>query len=399
MVKPENFQISFSNEKSVFYAGQIIEGQVKFRFLRPERAKSLTIFFVGTEATFNGPAGTKRSAEETEIFKVKSVLWNAPAGYFEARSYIFPFKVDLGAYNFPSSYEGEYANIRYKFKAVIDRPSRFGHSTSIPITLLSAIPNFVPELIVPESYSVEGTYGMVSRETLKLLVETKFRSCCPGGKLVLDVSLLPHGTKSFMGLNVKLIQEVKVNGQEKTSITLNTISSLDVPLRVDGGFEDEDDQDFIRLAVPSTTPPTISSSPRITIDYHLLVMATVSWSYAPLTVKIPVQISTLNVTMDEIPPLASGHHYLPPLIIAGQFLIQDEGEVASSLPLGPRHSLTPSLTSDVSSLYSQDSDEFDSRRRSIFQPNYSPGRCESTPFNSKPFIPIEPLSSPRTILS
>ncbi|KAI0244886.1 hypothetical protein L0F63_000114 [Massospora cicadina] len=368
MGKPENFQFGFANEKPVFYAGQVIEGKldpaeshIQFRFLHPERAKSLTVFFIGSETTFSGPAGTKRNSEETEIFK----------------SYLFPFKVDLGAYNFPSSYEvrllfqGEYGNIRYKFKAVIDRPSRFGHSTSFPITLLSAI---------------ISTYGMVTRETLKLLVETKSRSCCPGGKLILDVSFLPLGSKSITGLEIKLMQEVKVIFQSKTSVSTNVITTFTMPLQANCRFDD--DQDLVRLTVPSTTPPTTSSSLRITIDYYLLVTAAVSWPYTPLVVKIPVQISTLNVTMDEIPPLASGHHYMPPVIHPGQLVVQDEGDVASAMPYSSRHSLTPSLISDVSSLYSQDSDEFDSRRRLMFQPNYSPVVC----------LPPTP-SSPRAILS
>lgn len=393
MVKPENFNISFEADNTTFYSGQTINGQVRFRFFRPERAKALTIFFMGSECTYGSPAGTKRVVEEHEIFKAKQVLWEEDCGFFEAKTYTFPFKIELGAYNFPSSYEGEYANIRYKFKAVIDRPSRFGHSTSIPVTMMSAIPNFIPEFTKPGRFVTEGTYGTFNRETLQIIAETKFRSCCPGGKLMLDVAVFPRGTRSISSVDIKLIQEVEVTYQSKPLITNNTIATYSLPLN-SVNVSDEDDQDIVKIIVPSTTPPTIETSNAIKVSYYLLVTGAVAWSYAPLSIKIPVQLSTLNVTGDEIPPLASGHHYLPPIIYTGEPSCLEEPDS----PRNSRHSLTPSLTSDVSSLYSHDSDELDSRRRSIFQPNYAPSRFEVFPTHGKIFSPTQPLESPRTLI-
>ncbi|KAI9296667.1 hypothetical protein K502DRAFT_337177 [Neoconidiobolus thromboides FSU 785] len=382
MVKPENFSISFKDDQKVFYAGQILEGFVKFRFQRPERAKALNLFFTGIESTYSGPTGTKRAVEDNEIFKVKRILWDNPCGYFEAKSYVFPFKVDLGAYNFPSSYEGENASIRYKFKAVIDRPSRFGHTTVAPITLLSSIPNFVPALIKPETFSAEAVYGVVSKEKIRLTADTKFRSCTPGGNIVMDISVYPRNTKSVNTLSIKLIQNIQLIDNETPS-SQKEISAIEIPAH----RNDDDDNDLVRLSVPSTTPPDINSSQILGINYYIVISAAVAWSYTPLILEIPVQIATLNVTLEEIPPLLISDHYLPPNIDAGEFYTTSDGKGNA------RHSLTPSLISDVSSIYSHESDEMDPRKQPI-QPNYSPERYEK---EKPPFSAMYPLDISRSV--
>lgn len=398
MVKPEYFTINFNNEKTTFYAGQVIEGQVRFRFKHPERAKALTILFTGTEATYNTPVGTKRVPSETEIFKVKQILHNPPCGFYDAKGYIFPFKVELGSYNFPSSYEGDWANIRYKFKAIIDRPSRFGHSTSTPITLLSSIPNFVPDLIKPEVFKTEGTYGTFYRETIKISAETKFRSCCPGGKFLLDISVYPLNTRSITSLDINLIQEVSVISQSRPIVTQNTITNFNVVMDPQGGLEDGDEE-LIRILVPSSTPPNVESSHYINISYYLLISAGISWSLVPLTIKIPVKISTLNITDDEVPPLISSSHYISPTIEAGEHICVEDNEHSNTLPTRSRNSLTPSLISDISSVYSTESEDLETRRKFLFNPNYSPVCCDV--FTSEPnnLPSLSPLHSPRAILT
>lgn len=302
---------------------------------------------------------------EHDIFKVRATLWEHPCGYLSATSYAFPFEIQLGDYNYPSSLESLNGFIRYKLKATIERPAKFGHTTAVPMTLLSSIPKFHPDFTEPQTYTNENTYGVMTRETIKLITDTTFRTSCPGGDICLDLAFAPVNTKSITGLDIKLIQVITLLGLEKETQICNPVSQIQ--------FNSIEELDLIRVPVPEEISPSIFTSKVLRVTYKVAVSASVAWSRVPLLVEIPIQISTLNVTLDELPHLLSVGEYLDPLLLAGD-TNYDEVEILEDISdiLAPRSrlSLTPSLCSDLSSVFTNDSDEMD-RRRTILMSHSS----------------------------
>ena len=135
-----NFNIQFEKPLKVFFSGEVVNGRVMIDLSQEKKFRKIKLELVGrgevqwTErrtVSRTDSDGTTRTETVTDYyrnseqyFKQEVVLHHGPS--LPPGLHILPFSLLLPP-NLPSSYEGEYGNVRYFVKADIVRDWKWNH--------------------------------------------------------------------------------------------------------------------------------------------------------------------------------------------------------------------------------------------------------------------------------
>ncbi|XP_014669738.1 PREDICTED: arrestin domain-containing protein 3-like [Priapulus caudatus] len=171
MGKLEAFQIAFFNTHSqlvpVYYAGQVLSGQVIVELNEPITMRGIKLTLKGTASVHwserhNTGSGKHRHSHtshyrnEELYFNHEIMLFSKEPGTSDnptmpAGRRVFDFSVQLPPH-LPSTFEGAHGNVRYSAKACIDRPWKFDHTAKGMFTVVSVMDlNSSPEAASPVS--------------------------------------------------------------------------------------------------------------------------------------------------------------------------------------------------------------------------------------------------------
>uniref|UniRef100_A0A914XTQ6 Arrestin C-terminal-like domain-containing protein n=1 Tax=Plectus sambesii TaxID=2011161 RepID=A0A914XTQ6_9BILA len=141
MGKIKRFEVVYSNDSGVFYAGQPIAGKIILELKEPLKAKGVKIRCQGElYVSFTDPSTKKRHTERHSYFDHTDTIFTADqpldAGIHE---YAFSFTFNAPGV-LPSSFESQYGHVRFWSTAYLNLPllSR-DQSTRKPFSLVSIV--------------------------------------------------------------------------------------------------------------------------------------------------------------------------------------------------------------------------------------------------------------------
>lgn len=182
MGKIKRFEIVYSSESGVFYAGQPIAGKIVLELKEPLRIKGVKIRCQGELfVNFNDPKTKKRHTERHCYFDHCDTVFGGADEPISAGTHEYPFSFAFNAPGvLPSSYESQYGHVRFWSTAYLNLPflSR-DQSTRKPFSLVSIVDlNNEPLAFTPGYRHRECRFSLTDR-----------LMCCVGGGLSGTVKL------------------------------------------------------------------------------------------------------------------------------------------------------------------------------------------------------------------
>ncbi|WAR00288.1 ARRD3-like protein [Mya arenaria] len=320
--------VHIDNLKQVYFPGDQVSGRVVLEI--SEELKKSSFCFTGSRMSIGQRGGKLRTAHipfttATMRTTLYSTSRSSEKTVMAPNVYTFPFTAVI-PYNIPSSYEAHIGQVRYMFKANVDRPWAFDMHAKHMITVMDALDlNTIPNLEVlcclccasdPISAHVRvERQGYVAGEEVQFWAEINNQSnrtmTCSKGSLLMSVSY---------------------HARSKTRTVGNVLGELRHGA-IEGGGTDA----FVgeRLHIPAV-PPSFLRGCRI-IDIRYFVNVTVDPSGLGFDLHVPVEIVIGSIPLRNI---AQQHGFaLPP----AQQPIQD---------LQPRPEMPPPYVGAPKGLYS-----------------------------------------------
>ena len=283
MGKISEFSIHFDPPQAVFYPGRPVSGYITLDLKKPMKMRGIHIKLSGKAYVHWKERGEKEknrnkrsyTGKEAIITAVQCVYGELPGSGSEiylhpAGKEIYLFSLTLPS-QLPSSFESRHGFIRYILKAKVVKPWKFDRKAKCPITINELINTNHPMY-------AEGIHGEAYQEVLSFcclggVAEMKAniaRSCyCPGETILLNTNVENGTYKNMHKLKAKLIQTVTYNAPGGSKTVTSEIAILNGPPIRKRKYERWENQPF---NIPAT-PPTITTSKIISVDYKLEFLA------------------------------------------------------------------------------------------------------------------------------
>lgn len=302
-------EVQLDNPWNTYYAGQTINGQVKFTFDSPKKVRGIIIRFLGeanTEWTEERNVTTSEGKTENEIthlkgheeyFKIQYYLLggkNSSETELPVGTYTYPFTCALPP-TLPSSFEGEFGHVRFTIKVTLDRPWKFDQDMKMAFTVIAPVDlNLNPRV----------------KEPFKLELEKSFCCfCCRSGPLAVITSIPQTGYVSGQTLpitcevdNTSNVNLTAVKLELRKLVTFHTnqprsekreskviIATLSI-----GPVNAGESRTFTQqMEIPALPPTNLLNCGIIALDYDLHVDCDVSGPHRNLTGKVPITLGTI----------------------------------------------------------------------------------------------------------
>ncbi|XP_068085936.1 arrestin domain-containing protein 2 [Anabrus simplex] len=333
----KEFRIYFDNPLATYYGGQVVSGYLSVKLDKEKTMRGIEVRFRGRaevewkeSRTVRDSNGKSRTVWET---------YSACESYFENRKYLvgseqgdmalpvgnhaFPFILTLPN-NLPSSFEGQYGNVRYTVKATMKRPWKFDHDAKAAFTVLS-------QLDLNSERNIQEPYKAVKEKFLCCC-------CCKSGPITL-IATVPV-TGFVPGQDIPIFLEVDNTntdvvisniicklkktvwfsarhlGHDKVRKTEDKVASVEtnemVGLTGCGNWT-------LKLKVPSVPASYLKHCNIIDIKYELGIKGVIDGPHANMKTEIPIIIGTIplvsffpNMVPASAPPMVPRDSDLPP---------------------------------------------------------------------------------------
>ncbi|PFX33067.1 Arrestin domain-containing protein 3 [Stylophora pistillata] len=307
MGKVDFFRVVFQGDKSTFFPGEVIYGNVNVKVNSELKLRGIRVEFHGEAKVFlsGGDHSRKRSANSEEYINLVATLYGkAPEQSGEnpvlgPGEYSFPFQFHMPGDNLPTSVEGNFGHVRYWLKAFIDRPWRFDITTKSVFTVIERVDiNLTPGLLQPCQVEKEQQYGFACFSgPLSATVQTDRGGYCPGESIAFSAFINNQSGCRLNGAEIVLhqisvytIKSGLTSGKISAKRAIKTVASQKrEEIRGVGDHHLE----MLPLRIPSL-PPTMSSCSCIKISYEAKFILHVSgWRAKDLVLSVPLTIGSV----------------------------------------------------------------------------------------------------------
>ncbi|XP_013417424.1 arrestin domain-containing protein 3-like isoform X1 [Lingula anatina] len=312
------FAVLFDNPQAVYQAGATITGHVLLDIDEELKTRGVRIKFEGrayvhwtetrTESYTDG-SGNRRTRTYTvhysshqKYFETKVILYghsqSNEAFYLPPGTKTYPFRFDLPPY-LPTSFEGEFGNIRYIARATIDRPWWFDYHTKRGVNILSVKDlNTKPHLMTP--------MGVADSKTLCCLccasgpIEAKMSlsrtGFVPGESIPFRIEITNKSNSDLTAVNVELNQHVSFYAEGSSRHSMRNVASMSL-----GSIAATKSEEFdnVWLRIPPVPPTETELCRIIQITYQLKLIVTPSGPSFSLKVPLSVTIGTIPLRMSS----------------------------------------------------------------------------------------------------
>ncbi|XP_046581080.1 arrestin domain-containing protein 3-like [Haliotis rubra] len=256
MGKLKQFSITFDNCKGVYYAGEVVRGQITIDLNEPMKMRELRLTCLGrayvhwSELENVGRRGGRQRLETVEYsaeegyFKHRFRLWGKDlrgedTNCMQPGHHTFPFDLLLPA-TLPSSFEGSYGYIRYWVKGTIDKPWKFDHHCKKAFTVIANLDlNKEPQASDPIRCEGEVNAGcwLCKCGGYSAIFCTNCRGCVPGEVLLLYTEVENHTRWSNCSAEIRLKLVMSYHTDRKSRQEKKVITRLKHD-RLSSGNED-----------------------------------------------------------------------------------------------------------------------------------------------------------------
>ncbi|XP_046860339.1 arrestin domain-containing protein 17-like [Xenia sp. Carnegie-2017] len=293
MGKPDEFKIIFTNNKRVYYAGDMVTGNVVTKSRKKLKFRSIRMEFLG-EARVAKPNSKDWVAvknyfdEKVEIFG-KDGSHDSSYPVISAGDHAFPFHFEIPMSHLPSSFEGKLGCIRYTLKAIMDRPWKSNYSSKSAITILEMVDINEPWALEPiiMEREMQEQFMCFNRGSVIAQLRTDRRGYCPGEAIALTGGLCNNMSKRTKPVKVILYQKTKyTQGKKITTVNKCVKVSKDKRLPPHTPVQWENQM----FSIPPI-PPTINNCKFIKVSYELEVC--IQTRRNQLVLSLPITIGTV----------------------------------------------------------------------------------------------------------
>ncbi|XP_052795627.1 arrestin domain-containing protein 3-like [Mya arenaria] len=338
--------VHIDNLKQVYFPGDQVSGRVVLEISEELKVRKIELLFHGfadvhwTERrqTKNGSHTVHYRNHEDYFVQHFPLFGKDQTGedktVMAPNVYTFPFTAVI-PYNIPSSYEAHIGQVRYMFKANVDRPWAFDMHAKHMITVMDALDlNTIPNL---ESRAEKTDQKVLcclccASDPISAHVRVERQGYVAGEEVQFWAEINNQSNRTMTCSKGSLLMSVSYHARSKTRTVGNVLGELRHGA-IEGGGTDA----FVgeRLHIPAV-PPSFLRGCRI-IDIRYFVNVTVDPSGLGFDLHVPVEIVIGSIPLRNI---AQQHGFaLPP----AQQPIQD---------LQPRPEMPPPYVGAPKGLYS-----------------------------------------------
>nr|XP_039251906.1 arrestin domain-containing protein 3-like [Styela clava] len=326
MGKLSVFGITLEGNRTVYFPGDFIKGQVLIQVTEPMKMKAIKIMCVGrayvhwTETRTTGSGENQRTEtenySETENLFEQTIIVHGEGANEQTNlsqgQHVFPFQYQLPT-PLPSSYEDGIGYIRYWVKGTIVKPWKFDKYTTQVFTVLDTLDlNNIPNISTPSGNSDTKTLccWCCTSGPIEAEFHTDRSGYVPGEYILINAAITNSSYSKVKYTSAMLMQNVTYHATTKTRIdsrVVNTIMGPGVDKRATENWTNK------RLHIPPLPPSESLHCRIIDITYsvifqaHLRTCAVDMRLYAPITIgTIPIR----SLQMYRNPPPSIGNQRL-----------------------------------------------------------------------------------------
>ncbi|XP_060648503.1 LOW QUALITY PROTEIN: arrestin domain-containing protein 17 [Drosophila nasuta] len=314
--------IRLDNPERIFYAGQVIRGEIWMNLNKRTKIRAIKIQVTG-KGKCKWMEILRKNSNNNEytrsLFYTSKEIYEhseTPLPEFEPNGvelspgeHTFIFNVALGR-QLPSSFKGSYGSIKYKMRILIQRPWTFNERHTIPFTVVKNMPlpatyrsNPTPlEKQITKTISLFGTRPI----TMVALLPEDF--AVRGEPLRICVTVMNNSTTNVEKLRFNVLQYITYYSH--VPLRVQKVECIGIASKETGSVHKKSERSFAHeLLMPDTAQPTDQEySGVITISYELRVEAVLRGFFKNLVLNLPFKV----YSQDSSTRLGSVRPSLPP---------------------------------------------------------------------------------------
>nr|XP_039254095.1 arrestin domain-containing protein 17-like isoform X2 [Styela clava] len=279
MVKPKQFKLILNDEKTVYFPGNMISGQLVIELDNPMKMEAIAIKFIGQAYVhWTGQQSSGGPSAIENLFYHEDIV---PGKYDNQTSlakghHVFSFQYKLPE-PLPSSYEDLIGYIRYFVKATIVKPGKFEQNTVRAFTILDSLDlNAIPDAMKPcgGQESKQLCYLCCKSGPIEMEFHTDRSGYVPGEYILLNGTItnsrLEFSNTKVEGSSVQLIKRVTYHAMYNSKIVILEVARINGPPVPKHGSITWTNE---RLRIPPLPPSEINHCKIIDIVYFVQFQA------------------------------------------------------------------------------------------------------------------------------
>lgn len=309
LTMPVGIRIQFDSPYATYYAGQTVTGRVHVSVDKPKRIRAITFNVKGEAQVKWQESENKKDAQGKDY--TDTTDFTSQETYYENQYYLFgsangDIELAQGEYSYPfscqipptapSSFEGEYGQIRYTVRATLDRPWKFDSDAKAAFTVVAPLDlNGLPQAKEPIEFEKSKSFCCLWCKSgpLTLTVKLPTSGYVPGQTIPFQIEIENGSNIRVRPINCELRKEVSWHAKNPYSKTNTTKTKL-ADLAVDAEVLPHNSASFSQdLKVPAIPPSNLSNCSIIDLQYVLKVEAVVGGLHKNLSARIPIVMGTI----------------------------------------------------------------------------------------------------------
>ncbi|EDV93645.1 arrestin domain-containing protein 17 [Drosophila grimshawi] len=361
-MESERLCIRLDNPDRIFYAGQVIRGDIWMNLTKRTKIRAIKIQVTG-KGKCKWMEILRKNSNNNEytrsLFYTSKEIYEhseTPLPEFEPRGlelspgeHTFTFNVALG-HQLPSSFRGSYGSIKYKMRILIQRPWTFDQRHTIPFTVVKNMP--LPATYrsnpTPLEKQITKTISLFGTRPITMLALLPEDFAVRGEPLRICVTVVNNSTTNVEKLRFNILQYITYYSH--VPLRVQKVECIAIANKETGAVAKKSERSFAHeLLMPDTAQPTDEEySGIITISYELRVEAVLRGFFKNLVLNLPFKVYSQDVSAR----LGSMRPSLPPRPDDGPPGPDDAAaSVAPGNPFEPSAALSvyPALDSSIGS--------------------------------------------------
>ncbi|OWF44458.1 arrestin domain-containing protein 3-like [Mizuhopecten yessoensis] len=303
----KNLDIRVNGGQSVFYPGQMVQGNIHLDVDSDTKVKEIRLRFRGyadvhwTEQKSRGSGKHRRTytkhyrSHETYFDNIVKVLVPGPGEdqlIMKPGQYTYPFGMQLPG-KCATSFEGGVGRVRYYLQAIVDKPWAFDNEHFHPFTVIQL-------LDLNGRTDVMNTVENQGSKTLCCLccesgpITGKLRlnrtGYVPGEKIMVQGEVVNHSRRAMKNHQINLLMNVNYHAGGKTRRVQTEVAEL---RKIEIPPGESDSWNGEGLVIPPLPASGLPGCSIITIDYTVELQVVPSGLAFDLSVPIPVIIGSI----------------------------------------------------------------------------------------------------------
>ncbi|XP_060068921.1 arrestin domain-containing protein 3-like [Ylistrum balloti] len=323
----KTLDIRVNGGQSVFYPGQIVQGNVYVEVESDTKVREIRLRFRGyadvhwTEQKSSGSGKNRRTYtkhyrnHETYFDTITKVLMPGPGEdqlIMKPGPYTYPFSMQLPA-QCATSFEGQYGRVRYYLQAVVDRPWAFDNEHFHPFTVIQLLDlNTRPESTNTVTNQGSKTLCCLCCESGPITANLYLNRIgfVPGEKIIVQGEVTNHSRRAMKNHQINLLMNVNYHARSKSRTVQTEVAELR-KLEIPAGESDHWNGEG--LVVPPLPASGLPGCRIISIDYTVELQVVPTGIAFDLSVPVGVLIGSIplrsvvqqyGVPMNKPPPPA-----------------------------------------------------------------------------------------------